>query len=166
MLHILQQDPRFTTLTPHALKCLRLKHRFLYRNNTLADQERATQIAHDVVLQHLKTGQSARYGITYAHTIARMTAQSFISRDQVASITRQLDPIGVASRTARTHRQRSRYRVKGPNRVWSVDGHDKLTEFGFEIYGIIDGYSRFIINVYVGLGTRQVYYYTIVYYYS
>ena len=83
-----------------------------------------------------------------------MTAKTFISRNLVASTTRQLDPIRVAARTANIHRQRSRFRVKGPNRVWSVDGHDKLSEFGFEIYGIIDGYSRFIINVYVGLGTR------------
>jgi hypothetical protein len=83
-----------------------------------------------------------------------MTAKTFISRDLVASTTRQLDPIGVAARTANTHCQRSRFRVKGLNRVWSVDGHDKLSEFGFEIYGIIDGYSRFIVNVYVGLGTQ------------
>ena len=141
-------------LTPRALKSLRLKHRFLFQNSTLEDQEFAARIVHDIVLQHLKTGQSARYGITYAHTIARMTAKTFISRNLVASTTRQLDPIGVAARTANTHRQRSRFRVKGPNRVWSVDGHDKLLEFGFEIYRIIDGYSRFIINVYVGLGTR------------
>ena len=83
-----------------------------------------------------------------------MTAPSFVSRKQIEEATRQLDPIGVAARTARAHRKRSRYRVKGPNRLWSVDGHDKLSEFGFEIYGIIDGYSRFIINVYVGIGTR------------
>jgi transposase InsO family protein len=154
MLCILREDTRYMMFTPRALKSLRLKHRFLFQNSTLGDQEFAAQIAHDIVLQHLKTGQSARYGITYAHTIARMTAKTFISQDLVASTTRQLDPIGVAARTANTHRQRSRFRVKGPNRVWSVDGHDKLSEFGFEIYGIIDGYSRFIINVYVGLGTR------------
>jgi len=39
--------------------------------------------------------------------------------------------------------------VKGPNRVWSVDGHDKLKEYGFEIYGGIDGYSRFMLNYWV-----------------
>jgi len=83
-----------------------------------------------------------------------MTAKSFISRNQVATLTRELDLVGVAARTGRTHRQRARYRVKGPNRVWSVDGHNKLKDFGFEIYRIIDGYSRFIINIYIGLGTR------------
>jgi hypothetical protein len=154
MLHILQQDPRFTSLTLATLKSLRLKHRFLFQNSTQADQEVARQTTYNVVLQHLKSGQSARYGISYTHTIARMTANCFISRDQIAEMNRQLDPIGVASRTAQAHRQRSRYRVKGPNRVWSIDGHDKLTRFGIEIYGIIDAYSRFLIDCYVGIGTR------------
>jgi transposase InsO family protein len=82
-----------------------------------------------------------------------MTAKTFISRNLVTSTTQRLDPIRVAVRTANTHCQRSRFRVKGPNRVWSIDGHNKLSEFSFEIYRIIDSYSRFIINVYVGLGT-------------
>ena len=154
MLCILRDDPRYIMLTPRALKRLRLQHRFLFQNSTPESQEFAAQIAHDIVLQYMKTGQSARYGITYVHTIARITAKTFISRNLVASTTRQLDPIGVAARTANTHRQRSRFQVKGPNRVWSVDGHNKLSEFGFKIYGIINSYSRFIVNVYVGLGTQ------------
>ena len=70
-----------------------------------------------------------------------MTAKTFVSQDLIASTTRQLDPIGVAARTANTHRQRSQFQVKGPNRVWSVDRYNKLSEFGFEIYRIIDSYS-------------------------
>ena len=42
------------------------------------------------------------------------------------------------------HRRRGYYHVKGPNRVWSVDGHDKLKEYGFEIYAVTDAYSRFV----------------------
>jgi hypothetical protein len=154
MLYILNQDERFSKLTLSTLKSLRLKHRFLFQNSTKADQETAREIASQVVLQHLQSGQSARYGITYAHTIVRLTAKCFISRNEIAEMNRQLDPIGVAARTAHAHRQRSRYRVKGPNRVWSIDGHDKLTRFGIEIYGMIDAYSRFIIDCYVGIGTR------------
>ena len=153
MLYILQEDPRFTSLTLATLKRLRLKHRFLFRNYSEADQELAHQTAYDIVLQHLQSGQSARYGITYSHTIARMTANCFISRNQIAEMNRQLDPVGVATRTAQAHRQRSRYRVKGPNRVWSIDGHDKLTRFGIEIYAMIDAYAQFILDAYVGIGT-------------
>ena len=59
MLYILQQDQRFITLTLATLKSLRLKHRFLFQNSTIADQEAARQTAYNVVLQHLKSGQSA-----------------------------------------------------------------------------------------------------------
>src|SRR5207248_2888498 len=41
--------------------------------------------------------------------------------------------------------------VKGPNRIWSVDSHDKLKEYGFEIYGAIDAYSQFILDVAVSI---------------
>jgi hypothetical protein len=67
---------------------------------------------------------------------------------------RQLDPIDVAAQTARTYRQRSRYRVKGPNHLWSIDGYNKLTRFGIEIYRMIDAYSWFVLNCYVGIGTQ------------
>jgi hypothetical protein len=44
--------------------------------------------------------------------------------------------------------------VKGPNRVWSVDGHDKLSEFGFQIYSIIDAYSKRILSLCIGVSNR------------
>jgi hypothetical protein len=82
-----------------------------------------------------------------------MTARCFVSRDQVATATRKLDLDGVAARTAKAYRQQLRYQIKGPNRVWLVDGHDKLKRFGFEIYRMVDAYARFILNVYVGVRT-------------
>ncbi|KAJ9129682.1 Integrase core domain protein [Pleurostoma richardsiae] len=42
------------------------------------------------------------------------------------------------------------YRLPGPNYQWCIDGHDKLKDFGFEIYAAIDAYSRCIIWFYVG----------------
>ena len=51
-------------------------------------------------------------------------------------------------------RRRKEFTVKGPNRVISIDGHDKLSRFGFEIYGAIDAYSRFIVWCYVGISNR------------
>ena len=156
MLYILQRKPEYSTITLRNLQKIRLQNGLRYRNRTVATQEAAWEIAQEVVKQHLGSGQSARYGITYSHSIARMTARCFVSRDQIAAATRLIDPDGVEARKLKAHRRRPRYRVKGPNRVWSVDRHDKLKRFGFEIYRIIDGYSRFIINVYVGVGTRYV----------
>lgn len=52
--------------------------------------------------------------------------------------------------------QRSRgvYSCPGPNFVWHVDGHMKLVNFGIEIYGAIDGYSRYAPWIYVGITAR------------
>ena len=44
--------------------------------------------------------------------------------------------------------------VPGPDYVWSLDGHDKLADWGIEIYAAIDTYSRKIIWIYVGITNR------------
>ena len=38
--------------------------------------------------------------------------------------------------------------------VWLADGYNKLKDFGIEIYGIIDAYSRYIVFIYVGISSR------------
>ncbi|RPA91625.1 hypothetical protein L873DRAFT_1713249, partial [Choiromyces venosus 120613-1] len=50
--------------------------------------------------------------------------------------------------------QREEYFVKGLNRVLSIDGHDKLSRFSFEIYGAIDAYSHYIVWYYVDISNR------------
>ncbi len=45
----------------------------------------------------------------------------------------------------------------GPNKVWSVDGHSKLQNWGIDIYAAIDAYSRKIIWIFIGpSGLTQV----------
>lgn len=65
-----------------------------------------------------------------------------------------VDSLGSSSRQFGEMRRKGRYEVKGPNRVWSVDGHDKLSRFGFQIYGSIDAYSRCIMWCFVGHSNR------------
>jgi hypothetical protein len=64
------------------------------------------------------------------------------------------DPDGNELRRRSTLRKWGQFIVKGPNRVWSIDWRDKLSRFGFEIYGCIDAYSRYIIWCYVGHSNR------------
>ena len=117
MLYILQKNPEYSTITLRNLKSIRLQNGLQYRNRTTSAQEAAWEVAQEVVKRHLESGQSARYGITYEYSIARMTARCFVSRSQVAAATRTLDPDGVAARKAKAHRRRPQYRIKGPNRV-------------------------------------------------
>jgi hypothetical protein len=44
--------------------------------------------------------------------------------------------------------------VPGPDYIWLIDGHDKLSLFGIDIYVCIDAYSRAIIWVYIGISNR------------
>lgn len=68
----------------------------------------------------------------------------------------QVDPEGVAIQGQLIGKkgERKEFGIKGPNRVLSIDGHDKLSRFGFEIYGTIDAYSRYIVWCYVGISNR------------
>ena len=67
---------------------------------------------------------------------------------------KQLDPVGLERRTNDLNRKRGEYIVLGPNFIWSIDRHDKLAEWGFQIYGCIDAYSRNILWLYVGISNR------------
>jgi hypothetical protein len=84
----------------------------------------------------------------------RAESGSWISRKDVAAIIRRIDSQDVDASNLKGKTNRGRYSVKGPNRVWSIDGHDKLTYYGFGIYGIINGLSRFVIDHQVGIGNR------------
>lgn len=106
------------------------------------------------VLEEELRGQSALYGRRLAYTRLKQLGVP-VARDRMFELVRELDPDGVASRMfARQKIPRGDYRVAGPNRVISVDGHHKLTLYGFEVYAGIDAYSRYITWIHVGISTR------------
>ncbi len=70
------------------------------------------------------------------------------------SIVRRFDTEGLARRTADLNRKKGEYIVPGPDFIWSIDGHDKLSPYGFQIYACIDAYSRCLLWIYVGSSNR------------
>ncbi len=78
----------------------------------------------------------------------------FLYRDRLFSTIQKVDTIGIESQKHYLNQQRGKYIVPGPNKIWSVDGYHKLTEFSLEIYAGIDGYSRYIPWSYVGISTQ------------
>jgi transposase InsO family protein len=107
----------------------------------------------EIVRTALASGQIHGYG-------ARLLQQWFrkegylTTRDRLYNIVRQLDPAGVKARTTDANRKKGEYIVPGPDYVWSMDGHEKLSPWGFEIYACIDAYSRCILWIYVGVSGR------------
>jgi len=51
-------------------------------------------------------------------------------------------------------KRQDNYVVPGPDWLWCLDGHDKLSRFGIEIYACVDAFSRKIIWFFVGSSNR------------
>jgi len=43
----------------------------------------------------------------------------------------------------------------GPNDTWSCDGYDKLERWGFPIHGCLDGFSRYLLWLRVGISNHD-----------
>ena len=88
-------------------------------------------------------------GYRQMHQRLRIDYGLVVQKETVRTIIKELDPVGVQSRSSKRLRRRE-YRGKGPNYIWHIDGYDKLKPFGFCIHGAIDGYSRRILWLEVG----------------
>ena len=49
---------------------------------------------------------------------------------------------------------RRSYRVAYPNTLWHMDGNMSLIQWGFVVYGAVDGYSRLILYLHYSLNNR------------
>jgi hypothetical protein len=67
---------------------------------------------------------------------------------------KELDLVGLQCHTNDMQRHCEEYIVLGPDYIWSLDGHNKLLDWGIEIYAAIDAYSQFIIWIYIGISNR------------
>ena len=74
--------------------------------------------------------------------------KSSTTSEAVRIVLNVLDQEGVSRSKSRGLKQR-KYRNKGPNYVWHMDGNDKLRPFVFYVDGSIDGFSRKIIWLHV-----------------
>jgi transposase InsO family protein len=75
-------------------------------------------------------------------------------RQKIRNILYLLDPEALAKRKQKKLKRRV-MRVQGPNFVWSVDGYDKLSHWGFYVHGCIDAYSRYIIWLQIGISNKK-----------
>jgi hypothetical protein len=77
-----------------------------------------------------------------------------VSETDLRQVIRELNPRSVKSRMFALKIHKREIKVTGPNQVFSVDGYNKLKDFSFEIYAFIDGYSRYVPQVYIGINNR------------
>ena len=96
----------------------------LFRKNLLIN---SVSLLEDVQ-QYLKENKSSHGYRSVHQRLMRRGIQ--YSKDAVRIALNVLDQEGV-SRRKRRRLKRRKYRNKGPNHVWHMDGNDKLRPFGF-----------------------------------
>jgi hypothetical protein len=107
-----------------------------------AEQTAATQAQVQAVLD----GPGRTFGREWLVTYLRVHHGYKARRLDVSIAQRALDPAGVAFRTPGQRIPRlENYVTSGPNFLWCLDGHDKLAQYGIQIYAAVDAYSRKII---------------------
>lgn len=89
-------------------------------------------------------GSGSTIGYRAMHQRIRNDHSLVVSRETVREMLKIMDPEGVTARLKHRLRRR-KYKARGPNDRWHIDGYDKLKPFGFCIHGAIDGYSRRIL---------------------
>lgn len=129
---------------PYSLKRLRLALG-MYRR-TLASNFNQHNAGMRVELEkQLHSGQTALYGRRLSYSCLKQCGIP-VACNRLFEIVRELDSTGIAERPFRLQKcRRGMFNVAGPNRVLSVDSHDKLTSYRIEIYAGIDTYSRYVI---------------------
>ncbi|KAI0071960.1 hypothetical protein K474DRAFT_1651749 [Panus rudis PR-1116 ss-1] len=95
---------------------------------------------HQAVLDEMALDPLQRHGPRW-HKESLLLKGVFISRDRIHRIMQQHAPDGFAQRHPRAKVQRINrvpLAAVGPDDEWSIDGHDKMLQAGFAIYGIRD----------------------------
>jgi hypothetical protein len=158
MLRILRQDG--FTIEPRRLQKIRLEEgvRLLRSTRWLdeADEEAQMVRLQEIVEEELEKGTIEDFGRThlYYHFRALGHRDVVIAHRRLFEAVKRVNPEGVRRRLSQHIRVKRKLRVPGPNFMWSIDAHDKLKRFGFEIYAGIDSYARFITWCYCGVSAH------------
>ncbi|PNH38462.1 hypothetical protein VD0002_g10272, partial [Verticillium dahliae] len=133
----------------------RLKHGMKRRFRDPVERQEAVQIAREFLLQDDRQSSSIRgFGRGYLYHYVRIRAGVLVGQN---TLYREYQTNPEWKKRAEQRRladwkHRKNFQVPGPNFMWSLDGYEKLKNFGFSIYACIDTYSRAIIWIYVGRG--------------
>jgi len=125
-----------------------------HRRNLTPTQSTAQQQLTQQCVSQLIAGEGRSFGRRWAMTYLRRRGCRTRQLD-VADALKLFDPEGVARRAPGIRKRRlENYITTGPDHLWCLDGHDKLAQYGIEIYAAVDAYSRKIIWFYCGSSNR------------
>jgi hypothetical protein len=119
----------------------------------------AKKTAQTAEVQHqvenaILNGPERTFGRRWFITYLRRQLGFRAGQEDVVNAQRLIDANGVASRLPGLRKTRLENYITGPNFLWCLDGHDKFSQYGIQIYAAVDAYSRKIIWFYVGNSNR------------
>ena len=126
----------------------RLRGMNLTKRNYLEQESEISDVIAAILNEVQGSGQCLGYRSMWRKL--KLNYGLFVKRDTVLELMWLIDPRGVNRRKAKRLLRR-KYSSPGPCYTWHVDGYDKLKPFGFAIHGAIDGFSRRILWLKVGV---------------
>ncbi|KAF3912624.1 hypothetical protein ABW20_dc0101605 [Dactylellina cionopaga] len=146
----------YPEISSRNLKSIRHENQIFLRARP-GEEEVNEEVVDGLIQKHLDNGSLGSKGWKYATThLKKEEPGELITATNVRKALPKRDPVGTRRRKHALHRKRGQYITRGPNQTWSADGYDKLAQFGFQIYAIIDAFSRYLIHVFVGVSNRTM----------
>jgi hypothetical protein len=138
--------------TARQVRSIRSMFGWLQRSKGAASDAQSASTHQQVA--HLLNGPGRTLGREWFATYLRVHHGYKARRFDVSIAQRALNPEGVAQRQSSFRRPRlENYVTSGPNFLWCLDGHNKLAQYGIQIYATVDAYSK-IIWFYCGNSNR------------
>lgn len=132
---------------------LRLSHNLKRRYRDPLERQAALDTAVAFLERDDEESSAIRhFGAGYLYHYVRMNGNVFIGKNVLYQVYKSHPEWKqyAARRAEATWPHRKNFTVPGPNFMWSLDGYEKLRNFGFSIYACIDAYSRNLIWIHVG----------------
>ncbi|KAG6201126.1 hypothetical protein E4U50_006832 [Claviceps purpurea] len=135
----------------HAIRKIRYQYGMKRRCRTEEERVSALQRGLEFMESDLERSNAIRnFGRGLLSHYVRQQGQVLVPRNPLYNIYRELYPEEVQRRSPGNFTYRGNFRVSGPNFFWCLDGYEKLSRFGFQVYACIDAYSRCVIWLYCG----------------
>ena len=119
---------------PSTLKVIRWQNGMKRRFYTDEERDAALGIAHKFLEDDLQRSAAIKgFGRGWLYHYVRLKAGVLVSQNRLYEYYRQQHPDEVRKRREGCWKHRKEFSVPGPNFLWSLDGYDKLKNFGFQV---------------------------------
>ena len=134
---------------------IRLQRGWTLRNREVDAQDRAWERTLELCWRAIEEGPAREWGRGHLQVHLRLEYNWNAALNHVQEALKQINIArGVDRRPGMQPTRRHEALFHGPNFIWSIDGHCKLSPYGIDIYGAIDAYSRKLIWLYVGVSNQ------------